>query len=506
MAREAPNLQKFADELRAEGFTHAVLLGMGGSSLAPDVLRHTFGSAQGYPELHVLDTTDSTTIKSVEDGIDLSKTLFIVASKSGTTIETVSQFRYFWEKVNSLGVSDPGKHFIAITDPGTKLAEEGRSKGFRAVFENREDIGGRYSAMSYFGLVPGAIIGAPIDKLLDRAQDMAKACGPDVAPQENPGIWLGTIMGEMALAGRDKLTLVISPGIGTFGYWVEQLIAESTGKEGKGILPVEGETLGEPSSYGDDRLFVHLDMGSPEDKEMGQKLERLAQSGHPVVTLRLAGPTDMGGEFLRWEIATAIAGAILGINPFDEPNVQESKDNTNRLLREYENTGKLPEPEPDITEGSISLYGYQGHTLAGALEAFLSSAKAGDYLALMAYVPYDPEVEKPLQEARIQLRDALRIATTFGYGPRFLHSTGQLHKGGADNGIFLQVTYDEPQDIPIPGVPYSFNVLKRAQALGDFEALKGRGRRVLRVHLQGELYQALTQLQSVVQDAIKVRS
>ncbi len=421
MSREADELERFAAQLKDEGYTDAVLLGMGGSSLAPDVLEHTFGPRSGYPRLFVLDTTDTDSILAVQNQVDLARTVFIVSSKSGTTLETLSLYHYFWERLEEVKGQRAGENFVAITDPGTPLASDDRKRGFRRVFENREDIGGRYSALSYFGLVPGAIIGADIEKLLGTAREMAEACGPETLAEDDPGLWLGAVMGEAARAGRDKLTLVTSPGIATFGYWVEQLIAESTGKEGVGILPVEGEALGPPSVYGADRLFVHLDMGAPEDRAAREKLGALARAGHPVVTLRVPGPLGLGGEFLRWEIATAAAGAVLGINPFDEPNVQESKDNTSRLLEEYEQKGRLPEGTPDSSTGEVAVFGLAGRSAADALGRFFSEVRPGDYVAIMAYVQRTDTTEHALDEIRLTARDALKVATTVGFGPRFLH-------------------------------------------------------------------------------------
>lgn len=504
MRAEASNLESFGKEIKDAGYTHAVLLGMGGSSLAPDVLQNTFGSVPGYPKLIVLDTTDTDTISTVVNEIDAEKTLFIVSSKSGGTLETQSLYRFFWQEVSKVKSGNEGENFIAITDPGTVLGEEAKEKGFRRLFENRPDIGGRYSALSYFGLVPAAIIGLSVTKLVEAAQEMAKSCGPERYGKDNPGLWLGAIMGGVALAGRNKLTLVLPPSIGTFGYWVEQLIAESTGKEGTGILPVEGEVLGAPSDYGDDRLFVHISIGSPEDSELSQKLQSLADAGHPVVSLRATGPLGLGGEFLRWETATAVAGAVLGINPFDEPNVQESKDNTSRLLKEYEQTGKLPEDSPEAMDGNLALYGVKADSLQDAITSFVSAIKPGDYLAIMAYLQRTKETEKALQDARTTARNAFKVATTLGYGPRFLHSTGQLHKGGSENGVFVQITSDEKGDLDIPGADYSFNTLKHAQALGDFQALKGRGRRAIKVHIKGDLAQGLKTVGALMKEATAV--
>jgi transaldolase/glucose-6-phosphate isomerase len=450
MMEETDRLRRFARNLADEGYETAVLLGMGGSSLAAEVLYSTFGAPPGALSLKVLDTTDPATIQAVEEAVDLKRTLFIVASKSGSTIETVSHLAYFWKKLAD------GRHFIAITDAGTPLERLARERGFRKLFLNPPDIGGRYSALSYFGLVPAALIGADIDQLLDRAHEMLHACHYCVSPEENPGAWLGAVLGEGAVAGRDKLTLVLPAAISSFGCWVEQLIAESTGKDGKGIVPVEGEPLGEPEVYGDDRLFVAIG-----DHEGLPALER---AGHPVVRLPYGEPLQLGAEFFRWEFATAVAGHVLDINPFDQPNVQEAKDTTARILQ-----GDRPE-EP----------------VTGSLSALLEQVRPGDYIAIQAYLSRNADVEAQLQAARGRLRDRFRVATTVGYGPRFLHSTGQLHKGGPNIGVFIQVFDDDPVDLEIPSKPYTFGALKRAQALGDLESLRAHGRRVVRATL-GEL-------------------
>jgi glucose-6-phosphate isomerase len=446
-----PELDRFASGCAADGLTHAVLAGMGGSSLAPEVLRKTLGVVPGRLDLVVLDTTHPDQILSVERSLPLDRTLFVVASKSGTTTETLSHFAYFWEKVPD------GSRFVAITDPGTPLEALASERGFRRTFLNPSDIGGRYSALSYFGLVPGALIGADLDGLLHRAADMAGACGPQVRSKDNPGAWLGATVDESALAGRDKLTLVLDPQIRSFGFWVEQLIAESTGKEGKGIVPVEGEDVGAPDVYGSDRLFIGIG-----GERVAKELDRLREAGHPVIHLQLEDPIDLGGEFFRWEFATAVAGAVLGIQPFDQPNVQEAKDATKKLLARGE------------------------HSQAGTddLEPLLRQVRPGDYLGIQAYVPRNPDTEGQLHEARMRLRDRLKVATTVGFGPRFLHSTGQLHKGGPNTGVFVQVVDPPAQDVSIPGQRYSFGDLIAAQALGDLQSLRAHGRRVARVSLE----------------------
>jgi transaldolase / glucose-6-phosphate isomerase len=461
MAQQAKDLQVFADEVRAE-FNRVVLCGMGGSSLAPEVLWRTFGAAPGYPSLHVLDSTDPRAVRHAEQGGDLSKTLFIISSKSGTTQESDSFFRYFWERTGGRG-----SQFIAITDPGTPLEQLARERRFRRTFLNPTDIGGRYSALSFFGLVTAALIGVDVDTLLHRAHRMAEACAACVPPLENPAARLGALLGEAALARRDKVTFVLSPGIASFGLWAEQLIAESTGKEGKGILPVAGEPLGPPEVYGEDRVFVSMVLAGEADTGVEARLAELEQKGHPVVHLKLDDRFDLGQEFFRWEFATAVAGAVLRINPFDQPNVAESKANTKAVLAK----GGTPSPAASAAE----------------MEKFLAAVKPGDYLAIMAYLPPTPENDRQLAAIRLRLRDRLKVATTLGYGPRFLHSTGQLHKGGPPVGHFLQITERVVDEVPIPGVPFGFGRLEAAQAEGDLVALRARGRPAIRVDDPGLL-------------------
>jgi len=448
MAERVADLQAFAKQAVADGFTHAVHMGMGGSSLAPEVLRRTFGVAPGAIDLQVLDSTHPATIAAVEASLDLAHTLFIVASKSGGTLETMSHFHYFYDKVRS------GDQFVAITDPGTSLEALAKERGFRATFINPDDIGGRYSALSLFGLVPAALIGADLSALLDAGEEMAHACDACVPCGENPGAWLGAVMGEASLAGRDKFTAALAPGFETFGDWVEQLIAESTGKEGKGIVPVTGEDLADPGSYGSDRLFVALG-DHPQ-------LDALAAAGHPVVRIPISQPADLGAEFFRAEFATAVAGSILGINAFDQPNVAEAKHATAEILA----AGPVPDPGLDD------------------LGALLGQVKPGDYIAIQAYLDRTPATEQTLHRARLVLRDRYRVATTVGFGPRFLHSTGQLHKGGPNTGVFIQIVdRDRTVDLPIPGAAYTFGTLIDAQSLGDLRSLRGRDRRVARITL-----------------------
>jgi transaldolase/glucose-6-phosphate isomerase len=479
-------------ELSAHGRTYSdvVLLGMGGSSLCPDVLRNTFGAIKGHPRLHVLDTTDPATILAVRSKIRIQDSLFIVASKSGETTETLSHFAYFWDQVRAGGHDGmAGRHFAAITDPGTSLEKLAKDHGFRWIFPNPPDIGGRYSALSYFGLVPGALMGVDVAELLERAVEMAHSCADSVPAADNPGVWLGAVLGRLALEGRNKLTLIASPKIASFGYWVEQLIAESTGKQGKGIVPVEGEPVGKPAVYGDDRVFVYIRMDSDPVNRAVRALER---AGQPVVTLTLRDKLDLGGEFLRWEVATAIAGSILGIDAFDQPNVQESKDNTKKVLGKFRASGKLP--------AAVSLPAAKSRT---GLRSLIERAKPGAYFAIMAYATRTAASEAAIASIRSTVRDRTHFATTAGYGPRFLHSTGQLHKGGPKTGLFLQVVMDDTRDVPIPGQPYSFSILKQAQSLGDLQSLTSRRLPVLRVTLGREPSAGWRALAAAVKTAVK---
>jgi len=462
-----PRLRAVAREARA--YSDVVQLGMGGSSLCPDVLRHTFGHVRGHPELHVLDTTDPGTILSLRGRLDPADSLFIVASKSGTTTETLSHHAYFWDAVEKAGVKQAGRNFAAITDPGSTLEKLAREQKFRWTFPNPPDIGGRYSALSYFGLVPAAVAGYDVGELLERAVEMAHSCDASVPVAKNPGVWLGAVCGTLARLGRDKLTLIVTPRVRTFGYWLEQLIAESTGKQGTGIVPVEGEPVGKPAVYGDDRLFVHIRMDSDPDDARVRGLEK---AGQPVVTLTLRDKLDLGAEFLRWEIATAIAGSILGIDAFDQPNVQESKDNTRKVLAGWQKSGKLP-PAETVSAGDGGK----------AIAAVLRKAKKRAYVAFMAYTATTPGSERAASRLRELVRERSKFATTWGYGPRFLHSTGQLHKGGPKTGVFVQIVQEDPRDAPIPGQPFSFSTLKQAQALGDFKSLTSRGYPVARITL-----------------------
>ena len=498
---EVEGLAEFAAEVKAEGYRFAVLLGMGGSSLAPEVMRDVLGTRPGYLELHVLDTTDPAAVRAVEAAVDLEKTLFIVASKSGGTTETACFHAYFFERLRELDGEHAGHHFVAITDEGTSLEKEALDQGFRAVFVNPGDIGGRYSALSFFGMVPAALMGVDLEKFLDGVRAVAVACGPDVPAAQNPGLRLGAAIGELARRGRDKLTLAFDEPLAPLGAWVEQLVAESTGKEGRGILPVDLEPLGAPGVYGADRVFGTVRLAGRRDAVQAKRLAALSAAGHPVLEHELADEYELGGEFLRWEIAIAAAGYVLGIDPFDQPNVQESKDVTKGLLAQFAEAGELPAEAPG-DGGRRLVFPVADGELPAALREFLAQASAGDYVALQAYVCPGAAVWEQLQAIRLNVRDGLTLATTLGYGPRYLHSTGQLHKGGPDQGLFLQLLGHDPDDVDIPGQPYSFGVLKRAQARGDLAALRAHGRRVMRVCLGDDVPAGLSRLAELVAAAV----
>lgn len=487
MMESAEELMDFAMSVKDSGFTHVMLLGMGGSSLCPEVCRKTFGVAAGYPDLKVLDSTDPATILKVEGSVNLKTTLFILASKSGTTIEVLSLYRYFSGRLQAKMEGPIGEQFIAITDPGTPLEKLAREEQFRRIFLNPPDIGGRYSALSYFGLVPATIIGIDLKGFLDRAEEMVSVSLSSIPVRDNPGIRLGAILGELGGQGRDKVTFLCSPAIGSFGCWLEQLLAESTGKEGKGLVPIEGEEIGKPDVYGNDRLFIYLKIDSSQDKKLDQQVRALQEAGHPVVKIHLRDTLDLAGEFFRWEAATATAGAILGINPFDEPNVTESKEETKEILREFQMTGQLPLRSPVLEDNSIRIYAYSKAGIKGSpgdfLHLFMDQSKSHDYIAIMAYLERSDLHDLLLQRFRIIIRDRYHIATTLGYGPRFLHSTGQLHKGGPNKGLFIQITVKERKELSIPGESYGFSLLKQAQALGDYISLTNRGCRIIEIRL-----------------------
>ncbi len=504
------DLIQFADRIRnVREFKHVMVCGMGGSSLGPEVLRQTFGRQEGYPELLVLDSTDPDAFSGIADQIDITHCLFVISSKSGTTTEPLMFYRYWYDQV-SKRKENPGECFIAITDPGTKMEQDATRDHFKRIFLNPADIGGRYSALSYFGLVPAALMGVEVKKMLDRAERIVHACSQVVPAGDNPGAKLGAILAECAKAGRDKCTIICDPKIASFGLWAEQLLAESTGKEGRGIVPVAGEALGSPSVYGDDRLFVSISVGRL-DSETEMKLKALEAAGHPVVYRRLTDLYDLGEEFFLWEIATAFAGWRLGINPFDQPNVQESKDATKELLEGYTRDGKLPDQSIVAADNTLRIFAddktaaqLAASSVADAIKAHLTRFKPGDYIALLSYIEETPAYEQAIQAIRIHLRDATKCATTTGYGPRFLHSTGQLHKGGPDSGLFLQLTAPDTRDVPIPGETYSFSTLKQAQALGDFRSLSTRGRRAIRIDLGADVMGGLKRLQHMIGEVFPV--
>ncbi len=473
----------FADAIRRRGFKHVMVCGMGGSSLCPEVLARTFGRQDGFPELLVLDSTDPDVIARFRDQIDVDHCLFVIASKSGTTTEPTVFYKYWYDELRKRR-ADPGENFIAITDPGSPLVETAGELGFQRTFLNQADIGGRYSALSYFGMTPAALMGIDIRKFLERAKQAEQECSAVMPAALNDALKLGTILGECANAGRDKLTLVIDPQMETLGLWIEQLIAESTGKEGKGILPVTGEPLGDPTVYGDDRVFVVISVGD----DTNTPLEHLANADHPIIHRTLNDIYDLGGEFFVWEFATACAGWRLGINPFDQPNVQEAKDATRELLSQFTETGNLPDEEKPVADDD-------------AVRSQLKTLKPHDYVAFLNYIEETPEIDRAFQELRTAVRDRTKCATTAGYGPRFLHSTGQLHKGGPDTGVFIQISADDKVDLPVPGEPYSFSILKQAQALGDFRALSSRGRRVIRIDLGDNALAGLEHLHQVILNA-----
>jgi transaldolase/glucose-6-phosphate isomerase len=505
MEENLGELRDFAAEVRSAGLGQVVHLGMGGSSLAPLVLERTFEPGVDGLPLSVLDSTDPASILDIERANPLEDTLFIVASKSGTTAETRALADYFYHWTSTHKVPPVGDNFVAITDPGTPLADLAADLQFRRLFLNFTDIGGRYSALSYFGLVPAALMGLDLDEVLSRALRMVHACASSVPAHENPGVMLGAALGELALHGRDKVTFLVPDSMVAFGMWLEQLIAESTGKEGKGIVPVAGEPLGAPLVYGNDRFFVYFRIKDQLDKALDKLVEDLEDAGHPVFTIQLDEPLDLVQEFFRWEIATATAGSILGINAFNQPNVQESKDNTNRLLAEVEEEGYLEEQEPDLVEDRVGVYAQEvAPSLAGTLAEFFSLAKPGDYVALMAYLTEEPTTDRALQQIRVILRNSLHLATTLGYGPRFLHSTGQLHKGGPNTGLFIQITADDTDRPRVRNAPYTFDVFKRAQALGDLDALKRHGRRVIRIHLGVDVERGLARLKEAVEASFSV--
>jgi len=508
---ERPSLERltrFADELRREQIATVVLLGMGGSSLAPEVIRSTLGRSKHSPDLHVLDSTDPGQILAVERSIDLSKTIFLVASKSGSTLEVnILKQYFFFRAAQKFGEADAARHFVLTTDPGSKLQQIAEQEHFRAIFPGVPSVGGRYSALSNFGMVAAAAMGADVSLLLERAEQMAHLAA--AAGDENSAFRLGVLLGVAATAGRDKPTLVAPPALSTFGSWLEQLIAESTGKQGKGIIPIDGEQPGPPDVYGADRVFVQLRSASAPDAGADAQVDRLERAGHPVVRIVWTDRYSLGGEFFRWEFATAVMGAVLGINPFDQPDVEESKVVTRHLAAEFEKTGRLPEEEPLIQEQGVALFADPRNrrllgsrkSLVSYFKAFFDELRPRDYFALLAFIEMNDGHTRALQSIRGLVRDRTRVATSVGFGPRFLHSTGQAHKGGPNSGVFLQITADDPHDLPVPGQRYSFGTIKLAQARGDYEVLASRGRRLLRVHLK-DIERGLQTVHATIHDAL----
>ncbi|HKO60613.1 MAG TPA: hypothetical protein VJV03_05595 [Pyrinomonadaceae bacterium] len=492
MSGRTNELKQFADIIREGGFQWVMVCGMGGSSLCPEVLRQTFGRIDGSPTLLVLDSTDPDVINNFRSQIDVSRCLFVIASKSGTTTEPVAFHRYWYNEVSRL-TETPGNSFVAITDPGTQMAAVAESEGFKHIFLNQADIGGRYSALSHFGMVPAALTGIDVDKFLQHATAMTELCR--LPATQNPAALLGAVMAECAATGRDKLTIIADEKIATVGLWIEQLVAESTGKEGKGIVPVVLEPLGDVSNYGDDRVFVSITLGDP----LGE-VKQLEDAGHPIVYRTLNDVNELGAEFFLWEMATAFAGWRMAINPFDQPNVQEAKDATKSLLDQYSREGKLNEQAPIAQSDGLAVYGpgSSGASLRDVLKGHLTKVKSSDYIALLVYLEETPEIDAALTGLRTALRDVTGRAVTVGYGPRYLHSTGQLHKGGPDTGVFLQLTAPDNANFEVPQSDYTFSILKQAQAQGDLDALLAHGRRALRIDVGNNTVPAIGRLTALI--------
>lgn len=508
-----PQWLDLARDARAEGFTHALVLGMGGSSLFPLVLARMFGAQAGWPILRVLDSTDPTEVLAAERSVDLASCLVLVASKSGSTLEpTLFMERLLGSVARAVGESEAPRRFVAITDPGSQLEAFARERGFRAVVPGLPSIGGRFSALSPFGLLPGAVSGAPVSDILDSAREMAQACRPSAADiRANPGVMLGCALGSLALKGHDKLTLVPSRGLVAIGAWIEQLVAESTGKRGQGIVPIDGERLAAPSAYGRDRVFVGMTLSGEEDAATTLALDALEEAGHPVLRLEAARPADLGALAYQWELATAVAGSVLGLHPFDQPDVEAAKVAARELMLAFESSGEVPREPVLVTDGPLRVEADERNARAlgttpsveAALGAHLARLTPGDYFAILAFVPETPGSVAALQRMRHAVREAWRVATSVGFGPRFLHSTGQLHAGGASSGVFLQITCDDPEDCSIPGRSHGFSMVKAAQAGGNLRVLGARGRRALRVHVTGSLNDGLAALAALVEGRAK---
>ncbi len=509
MMTELPALQAFQDAVKADGFQHVLLLGMGGSSLGPEVLAETFGRQPGFPQLLILDSTDPAQIEALAARVDLARTLCIVSSKSGSTLEPNIFKALFWERMTAaVGADKAGQHFVAVTDPGSKTEAMAKRDGFRTVFMGDPGIGGRYSVLSNFGMVPAAAMGLDLHAFVQATSKMVRSCAAGTPPDQNPGVQLGCILGAACKAGRDKVTVVASPAIRDVGAWLEQLLAESTGKGGHGIVPVDAEPLGAPSVYGSDRVFAYLTLAGDADPAQDAAIAALEAAGQPVVRVVLHSTAQMGQVFFLWEMATAVAGSVIGINPFDQPDVEASKIETRKLTDAYAQSGKLPDETPFLMKEGIKLFtderdqaALHEETLDGVIRAHLNRAGPGDYVALLAYVDRTPANTEALTAMRARIRDAKRVATCVGFGPRFLHSTGQTYKGGPNSGVFLQITCDDAQDLAVPGEKFSFGVVKAAQARGDFDVLAERGRRALRVHLGADVGAGLARLAQAIEAA-----
>ena len=501
MGQHLEEVRAVVREVQQAGFTRALVLGMGGSGLFPEVCRLTFGVSPRHPDLVVLDTTDPAAIRAQSRATPPAQQLLLIASKSGSTIEVASLAAYFREALRAAG-QDPGAHCLVITDAGTPLEAQAKAWKCRRIFAHAPgagaEVGGRFSAFTYFGLLPAALIGVDLDLLLARAEEMVQRCAPDRPIDENPAARLGAALGALAQAGRDKLTILCAPQLQGFGTWVEQLVAESTGKQGQGIIPIHGEPLRSPDGYGPDRLFVELQLAGQLDPALERQVQALAAAGHPAIRIRWQDRYDVAGEAVKWFIATTIAGRVLGVNPFDEPNVQESKDRTTALLERFASTGTLGDDEPPrVTTAEAAVYGASAlpsGSLSACLAAFFQQRRPRDYVALLSFLPRTPALDRTLHDLRQRLGERLSAPTALQFGPRYLHSTGQLFKGGPDAGLFVLLTSDEREDLPIPGQPYTFGTLKRAQALGDFQAMQQKGRRILRVHLRGDPGQSIRHL------------
>lgn len=504
MIPAVPAILQFVKEVRAAGFTHVVVLGMGGNSLAPLVMERIFGTGENGLKLTIIDTTDPVTVQAAERKVPLETTLFIMSDKSGLTSETNALGDYFYDKLSAIGGKQAGSHFAAITDPGTPLVEKAKALHYRQIYLNFKGLSSPYSVLSFVGMVPAALMGLDLEALLERAMRMQQDCQMQNIPSENPALKLGAIIGEMALQKRNKLTLILPDTLSALGIWLEQLIAESTGKEGKGILPVTGEALLDPTYYRDDRLFVYLHLRGEELPDVTDKLHKLTMTGHPLVTIVLEDKLAIGSEFYRWQMAVAAASAVIRINAFEEPHIEESKVRTDQILSKFENEGSLPVMKPAITEGELTFFTYRNKFSSGTdlLNTFMDAEYGGNYLAIQAFLPEEPGTDRLLQQFRAVLQLRLKRTTTVAYGPRFLHSTGQYHKGGPNNGMFIQLTADDETDIGIPGKTYSFGTFKRAQADGDFSLMLVHSRRIIRVDLNGDIHRGIANLIKLVTPSV----